>query len=152
MLKLRIALGATALTVLALAIPSLVGAATYYRYADCSSKTNCKANIYTNAKKSKVVTLQIAPKCSDGLQISSIESKSPRISKGKFNATYRVSSYPKGGGNDSVVYGTITVKGTYSKKKNRFTGSWSVDKVSANCEGAKTGKYTAKYKSKQTGG
>lgn len=152
MLKARIALGALALTVIALAIPSVVGAATYYRYADCKSKTNCKVNIYTNAKKTKVVTLQVAPKCSDGNYLQAVTGASPRIKKGKFTATYRVSSYPKNGGNESVVYGDIKVSGKYSKKKNRFTGSWSVTNVSSNCTGIKTGTFTAKYKSKQSGG
>lgn len=153
--KSRIVLGALALVIVALAIPSFSGAAklpTYYRYADCKSKSECKVNIYTNAKRTKAVTLQVTPKCSDGAIVQAYTSAAPRIKKGKFSATFQVTTYPKGGASTDTVRGTLTVDGKYNKSKNRFTGKWSIDKVSANCDSVKTGKYTAKYKSKQQGG
>lgn len=153
--KSRIVLGALAPVIVALAIPSFSGAAklpTYYRYADCKSKTNCKVSIYTNAKRTKAVTLQVIPKCSDGIYVQAYTSAAPRIKKGKFSATYQVTTYPKGASSTDTVRGTLTVDGKYNKKKNRFTGKWSIDKVSANCDNVKSGSYTAKYKGSQQGG
>lgn len=143
-----------AVAAVAIAVPSLAGAAkipSYFVYQKCSSKTKCTASGYTNTANTRIVSLTFSGKCSEPTSTLSAQSEGPiKInSKHKYSGVLSVNSY-KGGDAQGTV-GKATVSGKVTKK-DKFTLTYSIDKVAAGCENVKTGSFTLKYKRKQTGG
>lgn len=137
---------------LALVIPAAAWSAkpVAYNYgAHCNSKKICKQLIYTNAKSSRIISVQLVGACKDASSSIFTELKKP----GKINSKHKFKLELTTGSSDgnTAENGKLTMTGKLSKKK-KITGKWSIDKVVPGCANLKTGKFSLKYKGPIFGG
>jgi hypothetical protein len=124
---------------------------TIYTYFKCNKKkTFCNSAVYTNAKNTSAYAIQATAKCSDGVTFTAANLNPVKIKSGKFSYTVEVTTYAKADPATQVT-GTATVSGKVTKKKSAQV-KYSVDKVSANCEGKKSGTFKLKYGGVSHGG
>ncbi|MGK2877874.1 MAG: hypothetical protein ACSLFF_04795 [Solirubrobacterales bacterium] len=145
LLALVASLSALALTA---AFAGAAKAPTYHVYKKCSTKIDCTAAAYLNAKQTRAITVTVSKRCSDKSLLGISFSGSAKVSsKGKFTVETVSNNWDVT--NQVTVKGNGKIKGKV-KKKDKVTLEWSIDKAPAACP--KSGTLTPKYKGTQTGG